>query len=111
MLTVTFFEDSRHRLSSFVAHGHAEFADHGEDIVCAGVSAILQAARLGLEAVAKAELMVTQEPGTMRVRWPESARDDAGVRAIVETAALSSQQIASQFPKHVRFARKLEDLP
>ena len=111
MLNVTFFEDSRHRLSSFVARGHAGFAESGEDIVCAAVSAILQAARLGLEEHAKVALDVTQNAGDMRVRWPEAKRDDASVRAIVETAALSTAQIASQYPQHVRFARELEAQP
>lgn len=32
--------------------GHAGYAPHGQDIVCAGVSAILQTAVLGLEALA-----------------------------------------------------------
>jgi uncharacterized protein len=33
--------------------GHAGYAEHGKDIVCAGVSAITQAAILGLQALAE----------------------------------------------------------
>lgn len=33
--------------------GHANYAEHGQDIVCAGVSAIIQTAILGLEEIAK----------------------------------------------------------
>jgi uncharacterized protein YsxB (DUF464 family) len=33
--------------------GHAGYAPHGQDIVCAAVSAILQTAVLGLESVAR----------------------------------------------------------
>ena len=33
--------------------GHANYAPYGEDIVCAGVSAILQTAVLGLENIAE----------------------------------------------------------
>lgn len=33
--------------------GHAMYDAHGRDIVCAGVSAILQTAVLGLEAIAE----------------------------------------------------------
>lgn len=108
MLTVTFFEDSQKRLSSFSATGHADAAQHGEDIVCAAVSAILQAARLGLAEHAGLKLEVTQEPGNMHVRWPEDARGDAGVAAIVATAQLSVEQIASQYPKHVRYRKRAE---
>lgn len=34
-------------------YGHAEYARKGEDIVCAGVSAIMQAAVLGLLAISE----------------------------------------------------------
>ena len=105
MLNVTFSRDSRNRLSSFFAQGHAEFADEGEDIVCAAVSAILQAARLGLSVHCRLDLDVRQEKGEMRVRWPETARDDAAVQAIVATAELATEQIASQYPTHVGFQR------
>lgn len=102
MVTVTFYEDSLHRLSSFAASGHADFGEHGDDIVCAAVSALLQAARLGLEEHARVPLEVEQEAGTMRLTIPERHRDDAAVRAILATAELSVRQIASQYPQHVR---------
>lgn len=108
MLEVTFYRDSRQRLSSVFALGHAGFAEHGEDIVCAAVSAILQAARLGLEVHAGVKLDVTQNAGELRMHLPPSARDDAAVVAIVTTAELSTEQIARQFPEHVRFSRATE---
>ncbi|HUZ49221.1 MAG TPA: ribosomal-processing cysteine protease Prp [Candidatus Dormibacteraeota bacterium] len=108
MLAVTFCRDSRNRLSSVFATGHAGFAEHGEDIVCAAVSAILQAARLGLEAHARVQLEASQSSGELRLVWPEAARDDAAVRAIVATAELSVEQIAAQYPTHVRFHRKTD---
>jgi hypothetical protein len=102
VLVVTFTKDSRNRLSSVFAQGHALAGDYGEDVVCAAVSAIVQAARLGLEAYANLALEVSQESGDFRMRWPEANRDDEAVRAIVTTAELSIGQIARQFPDHVR---------
>ena len=107
MLDVTFYRDGRQRLSSLFARGHANFAEAGEDIICAAVSAILQAARLGLESYAKIELDVAQSEGNLRLRWSESARDDAALRAIVSTAELAVEQIATQFPEHVTFHREI----
>lgn len=103
MLEVTFYRDSRQRLSSVFARGHAGWADSGEDIVCAAVSAILQAARLGLEAHCKIPLDVEQQAGSLRLCWPESVRDREAVIAIVSTVELSVRQIAAQYPKHVQF--------
>jgi uncharacterized protein YsxB (DUF464 family) len=101
MLEVTFRRDSRDRLSSLFADGHADAGELGEDVVCAAVSAILQAARLGLEGHVRVHLEAEQQPGKMSLRWPESARDDAALQAIVATAELAIRQIASQYPDHV----------
>jgi uncharacterized protein len=105
VVEVTFYRDSQDRLSSVFARGHAEFAVQAEDVVCAAVSAILQALRLGLETYAGISVDANQEPGEFHVRWPESAREDAAVRAIVTTAELSVERIAAQYPEYVRFTR------
>ena len=103
MVTVIFNSDSRQRLSSVFAEGHAGWADQGDDIVCAAVSAILQAVRLGLEAHAKVDLNVSQQEGDLRFEVPAGRRDDEAVRAILATGALSVEQIAKQFPGHVAY--------
>ncbi|MFE1631061.1 ribosomal-processing cysteine protease Prp [Brevibacillus reuszeri] len=35
------------------AVGHANYAEHGKDIVCAGISTIMQTALLGIQAIAQ----------------------------------------------------------
>ena len=112
MLQVVFFKDSQNRLSSIFAGGHAEAGEYGKDVVCAAVSGILQAARLGLEAHAKISLEVVQEPGEFRLSWPTEARASASVEAIVATAELAIRQIAAQYPNHVGVKTKaLPELP
>ncbi len=102
-------EDSWQRLSSFSASGHAGWADSGEDVVCAAVSAILQAAWLGLAEVARIDVVASRENGRLDLAWPEHARTDPGVLAIVATAALSVERIALQYPDHVRVIRVRDD--
>jgi hypothetical protein len=104
MLEVSFLRDDRGRLAAVRAFGHADFAVAGEDVVCAGVSAILQAARLGLEEHVKIPLEAIQQSGELEMAWPSGVRDDPAVVAIVETAELAVRQIAEQFPQHVRIA-------
>jgi uncharacterized protein YsxB (DUF464 family) len=108
MVTVTFHEDSRRRLSSIVAEGHAGWADAGDDIVCAAASAILQAAWLGLSEHAHVTVAGERDAGRLVMRWPADSRDRDDVRAIVATAALSIEQIARQYPDHVRALRMTE---
>jgi uncharacterized protein YsxB (DUF464 family) len=104
VLHVVFRRDSRQRLSSVFASGHVEIPETSADeysLVCAAVSAILQAARLGLEAHAGIALEAAQQRGDFSMRWPADARGDERVTAIVETARLAVEQIASQYPQHV----------
>ena len=111
MLDVVFRRDSRERLSSVFASGHVEISESSSDeysLVCAAVSGILQAARLGLEAYVKLPLDVTQRSGELAMRWPQRAREDERVGAIVETARLAVAQIASQYPQHVRIIDETE---
>ncbi len=103
MVTVTFRRDSLNRLSSVFADGHAGWADSGEDIVCAAASAILQAALLGLSAVAQIDVTAERTPGRLAMRWPEAERARTDVNAIVATAELSIESLARDFPEHVRF--------
>lgn len=111
MLEVIFRRDSRERLSSVFASGHVEIAETSSDefsLVCAAVSGILQAARLGLEAHVKLPLDVEQRSGNLAMRWPSRAREDERVAAIMETARLAVAQIASQYPQHVRVKDEAE---
>jgi uncharacterized protein len=100
--------DSRQRLSSLFARGHTGWADAGEDVICAAVSAILQAAWLGLERVAKVAVAARKAEGELSLGWPEAARDDRALEAIVATAELAVEQIAAQYPEHVRLSRETE---
>lgn len=105
MLQVTFYRDGLDRLARISAGGHAGFADYGNDVACAAVSAILQAARLGLEAHLGGQVEAGQRSGRLELSWSEPARESESLRAIVTTAELAIEQIAQQYPDHVRLRR------
>jgi uncharacterized protein len=101
MLEVTFYRDSRSRLSRIFAEGHAGWADAGEDVVCAGASAVLQTAWLGLAEHARVAVTAERDAGRLDLRWPEADRERVDVQAIVETARLAIEHLARQFPEHI----------
>jgi uncharacterized protein len=105
MLDVTFYRDGRGRIAGFLARGHAQYAPQDTDIVCAAVSAILQAAHLGLAEHAGAEVRATSRSGVLELTVGSPSRGLDSVRAILATAELAIAQIASQYPKHVRVKR------
>jgi uncharacterized protein YsxB (DUF464 family) len=102
MVTVTFYRDSRDRLSRIFATGHAGWADPGRDVVCAAASVVLQTAELGLTEHARVPVTAARDAGRMDLRWDADVRDRTDVAAIVETARLAVEQLARQFPEHVR---------
>jgi uncharacterized protein len=84
--------------------GHAGYADPGEDIVCAGVSALVGTALIGLEKVAKQPFEAAEGPGLTHCKLcpggtPESA---ATAQTILETTVLGLKDIAKDYPKYVR---------
>ncbi len=108
MLEVRFRRDSRDRLSSVVSTGHAGQGEPGEDIACAAVSALLQAAWVGLTDVAHVKVAGHRRSGDLLMRWPADDRDRDDVRAIVATAELAIEQIAKQYRGAIRYVREPE---
>ncbi len=62
MLKVRFVRDPGNKIKGFYLSGHADYGPKGQDIVCAGVSALAQGALLGLEEVIGAKLKKKVNP-------------------------------------------------
>jgi len=108
MVEVRFRRDEEGRLASVVASGHADWADAGDDVVCAAVAALLQGAWLGLTEHARIDVSAERSKGNLALRWPKSERGRPDVEAIVGTAELAVAQIARQFAEHVRCVTEAE---
>lgn len=111
MVDVHVYRDECGRLSRFHAFGHAGWAQSGDDVVCAAVSTLLQAAWLGLTEIAKVDVQAEHGDGELTLRWAESAGSEAAVWAIAETVTVSLERIAAQYPKHVRVTAQQIALP
>lgn len=70
MTRVKFFRSDK-GIKGFQANGHAGFAAYGEDIVCAAISALTQAAVLGLQEVVGINPDVDIQDGYLRCCLPE----------------------------------------
>lgn len=85
--------------------GHAGYADRGEDIVCAGVSALAETAVIGLRQVAGIKPAVTRQDGYMDVRLPVGLTGEAAAAAatILKTTIAGLRDIARSYPDYVIF--------
>lgn len=104
MIRAVFYRDRQGAITRFEIAGHAGFAEKGEDIVCAAVSALGQAAILGLEEVLDLVPEVeVDEDGRLHCRLPGNVPEDrrAQAQAILETARVGIEAIASDYGDYV----------
>ena len=70
MIQITIYQDSESRFTGFDSIGHAEYAEEGSDIVCAGVSALVIATVNSIEMLTedRATSTASQETGEIHFR-------------------------------------------
>ena len=108
--TVTFLKRSDGALLGYRANGHSGYAEAGADIVCAAVSALIQAALNGMANVVKAPVMyeVDDEKAILTAcLTPECTKELLEkAQIILKTLLEAIQAIASQYPRNVRIIFK-----
>lgn len=104
MIVVAVERDGAGRVIGLTVNGHAGHAQYGEDIVCAGVSALAQTAVIGLRQVAGVEHQARSEDGFLECRLLAGASGAAldRAQAILETIVLGLKDIQQTYPKYVR---------
>ncbi|MCL2756260.1 MAG: ribosomal-processing cysteine protease Prp [Firmicutes bacterium] len=93
--------DNQSGLIGFSIRGHANFGNHGQDVVCAAISAIAQTAVLGLIEVAKISPDIDKSDGWLSVVIFENEQR-LDIRAILDTMVTGIRNIATQYPKHIK---------
>lgn len=79
--------------------GHAQYAPHGQDIVCAAVSALTQTLVASIEELTADEIEYSIEPGTADIKlWNLS--EEASL--LVDSFFVGIKAIADAYPAHVR---------
>ncbi|MGM9927840.1 MAG: ribosomal-processing cysteine protease Prp [Bacillus sp. (in: firmicutes)] len=105
MITVK-FDYTQGKISSFTLSGHANFAKHGSDIVCAGASAVTFGAVnsiIGLTDV-KPIIDTNGDGGYLHCRIPAdlSAESEEKVQLLLEAMLISLQTIERDYGKYIK---------
>jgi len=89
---------------SLRTEGHAGFADPGEDIVCAAVTALVVTAQIGLKRVAAHPHEGKASMGKAYCRLLPGGTPESRLKAqaILETTVLGLLDIAKDYKDHVR---------
>lgn len=87
-------------MHKLVVQGHANYAEYGKDIVCAGVSALVQALTGWCEEHYDKvnSISIDKEGGEVIV----SCTGDEDVAAVFYMTAIGLEQIADSYPNHVQ---------
>lgn len=106
MITVTIKRDqTRDAIIEFTISGHAGFADPGEDIVCAGVSAISFGTINAIQALLQIELDIEmeQESGFLHCVIPSVPTEDTHekIQLLLAAMVISLESIAAQYGDYV----------
>ncbi|MBJ6362935.1 ribosomal-processing cysteine protease Prp [Paenibacillus sp. GCM10012307] len=97
------------RIMRFSIEGHANFADRGKDIVCAGVSAVSVGAVNSVEALAGVQLPASMKDGWLSSDVPEEADadKDAKVQLLLESMVVMLDSIQQSYGRYVVIREQL----
>lgn len=93
-------------ICKFRVTGHAGYADHGEDIVCSAVSALVYNAVNSCERLAQANLDVKDDKNDFVCRVQQPYRTDDKVQLLLQSLVFGIEQIADAYPSFVRIVRR-----
>jgi len=104
MIKIEILRDNEGKIASFKASGHSLYKKKGEDIVCSGVSAILQTAILGLSGYLNLRLDVQKQNGLLDVTL--LSKTSPYTSAILETMRLSLYKLKEKYPNYIEIIDK-----
>lgn len=87
------------RKDGITVSGHANYAEAGKDIVCAGVTALVQGLIRSMESLTRDQIQYDITPGRADIYYGNLS--EAG-SLLVDSFFICVCQIADEFPDHVR---------
>ena len=87
------------RKDGITVAGHAEYAEAGKDIVCAGMTALTQTLVRSLEGLTSDEIEYEISPGRADIHYRDLS--EAG-KLLVDSFFIGVCSIADEFPDYVR---------
>jgi uncharacterized protein YsxB (DUF464 family) len=96
--------DEHGRICGFTYSGHAGFAKHGSDIVCAGVSVLAQTTAMALEQLLQLPMKVNSDPerAILECDWENEPLFTDKIELLTNTMVLGLREIEKQYPKYVQ---------
>ena len=96
-----FTEDDR--ITGFSVSGHSGYAENGQDIVCAAISAIVTMAEATINDVcgAKAKVRVKEEDARITLTLPTSCDEEETVQAVLAGMMVTLCNLRDDYPDYI----------
>ena len=91
------------RITGFSVSGHSGYAEAGQDIVCAAISAIVSMAEATINDVcgAKAKVRVKEEDARITLTLPVSCDEEEAVQAVLAGMMLTLCSMRDDYPDYI----------
>ena len=87
------------RKDGITVTGHAGYAPHGQDIVCAGVSTLIQTLLKSIEALAEDKVQYSISPGRVDIKYGNLSEKS---RSLADSFFVGISMVAGEYPDYVR---------
>ena len=91
------------RITGFSVSGHSGYAEAGQDIVCAAISAVVTMAEATINDVcgAKAKVRVKDEDARITLTLPTSCDEEESVQAVLAGMLLTLCSMRDDYPDYI----------
>lgn len=91
-----------HRKSGISIKGHAHYAEPGKDIVCAGISTLVQNLIQSIEELTADKIQYSMQPGTVDIEFRDLSEQ---AQLLVNSFFVGVEMIASGYPDNVKVTK------
>ena len=88
--------------NSITVSGHAGFAPHGQDVVCAGVSTLVQNLVFSILEITTDEIQYDMQPGSVVIKYGDLS---ANAQLLVDSFFIGIRMIADEYPSYVQIVQ------
>lgn len=109
MINITINRKKTGSIQSFIMDGHALYADHGQDMVCAGASAVSFGTINAVHELTGVTPEIEQgEDGFLKCVIPENLPESVQekIQVLLEGMVVSLQTIEEQYGEHIKLTCK-----
>ncbi|MBR0138423.1 MAG: ribosomal-processing cysteine protease Prp [Erysipelotrichaceae bacterium] len=92
-------EKRQDSITAMEVKGHADFADFGNDVVCAAISSITYGLMNAVDEMSEASCTITDKPAHKSI---EVIHDSEKLQNILQTGLIMMKTVAEVYPKNVK---------